>query len=119
MLLVGFNGFSTLEGCVPDTLALYENIWLCRNRLLTGILKLCKENVGRIPKIIGMDVVEMALWAQANAKSLPIGGPVSTDAIEAGREEKDAKVTVERELVSKAEEDDMEALLGTYVHCTP
>ncbi|KAH9551801.1 hypothetical protein CY35_09G031900 [Sphagnum magellanicum] len=86
-----------------------------RNRLLTGILKLCKENVGRIPKIIGMDVVEMALWAQANAKSLPIGGPVSTDAIEAGREEKDAKVTVERELVSKAEEDDMEALLGTYV----
>jgi hypothetical protein len=86
-----------------------------RNRLLTGILKLCKENVGRIPKIIGMDVVEMALWAQANAKSLPIGGPVSTDAIEAGGEEKDAKVTVERELVSKAEEDDMEALLGTYV----
>ncbi len=56
---------------------------------------------------------------QANAKSLPIGGPVSTDAIEAGGEEKDAKVTVERELVSKAEEDDMEALLGTYVHCTP
>jgi len=49
---------------VPDTLALYENIWLRRNRLLTGILKLCKENVGRIPKIIGMDVVEMALWAQ-------------------------------------------------------
>jgi hypothetical protein len=119
MLLVGFNGFSTLEGCVPDTLALYENIWLCRNRLLTGILKLCKENVGRIPKIIGMDVVEMALWAQANAKSLPIGRPVSTDAIEAGGEEKDAKVTVERELVSKAEEDDMEALLGTYVLCTP
>jgi hypothetical protein len=52
---------------------------------------------------------------QANAKSLPIGRPVSTDAIEAGGEEKDAKVTVERELVSKAEEDDMEALLGTYV----
>lgn len=49
---------------MPDTLALYENIWLRRNRLLTGILKLCKENVGRIPKIIGMDVVEMALWAQ-------------------------------------------------------
>ncbi len=56
---------------------------------------------------------------QANAKSLPIGRPVSTDAIEAGGEEKDAKVTVERELVSKAEEDDMEALLGTYVLCTP
>ena len=35
-----------------------------RNRFLTCILKLCKENLGRWPKIIGMDVVEMALWAQ-------------------------------------------------------
>jgi len=35
-----------------------------RNHLLTGILKLCKENMGRVPKIVGMDVVEMALWAQ-------------------------------------------------------
>ena len=32
-----------------------------------------------------------------------------------GVEESDRKVTVERELVSQAEEDDMEALLGTYV----
>lgn len=29
--------------------------------------------------------------------------------------ESDAKVTVERELVSQVEEEDMEALLGTYV----
>lgn len=29
--------------------------------------------------------------------------------------EKGEKVSVERELVSKAEEEDMEALLGTYV----
>lgn len=29
--------------------------------------------------------------------------------------DKDEKVSVERELVSKAEEEDMEALLGTYV----
>ena len=35
-----------------------------RNRFMTCILKLCKENLGRWPKIIGMDVVEMALWAQ-------------------------------------------------------
>lgn len=38
-----------------------------RNHLLTGILKLCKENLGRVPKIVGMDVVEMALWAQVFA----------------------------------------------------
>ncbi len=65
---------------MPDTLALYENIWLCRNRLLTGILKLCKENVGRIPKIIGMDVVEMALWAQVLllTSSLYVNAIVST-----------------------------------------
>ncbi len=68
---------------MPDTLALYENIWLCRNRLLTGILKLCKENVGRIPKIIGMDVVEMALWAQVLllASSLYVNAIVSTSEI--------------------------------------
>lgn len=30
--------------------------------------------------------------------------------------EREMKVTVEKELVSQAEEDDMEALLGTYVH---
>lgn len=30
-------------------------------------------------------------------------------------EDSDMKVTVERELVSQAEEDEMEALLGTYV----
>ena len=38
--------------------------YINRNRFLTCILKLCKENLGRWPKIIGMDVVEMALWAQ-------------------------------------------------------
>ncbi|KAG0622466.1 hypothetical protein M758_3G099500 [Ceratodon purpureus] len=85
-----------------------------RNHLLTGILKLCKENLGRVPKIVGMDVVEMALWAQAHAKTLPSGGPLETDAVDTGLE-KGEKVSVERELVSKAEEEDMEALLGTYV----
>lgn len=34
---------------------------------------------------------------------------------EAAVEDIDMKVTVERELVSQAEEEDMEALLGTYV----
>lgn len=86
-----------------------------RNRFLTCILKLCKENLGRLPKIIGMDVVEMALWAQANAKALPLGGPVGVEAVAADDGPKDAGITVERDLVSKAEEDDMEALLDTYV----
>ncbi|CAM6085191.1 unnamed protein product [Calypogeia fissa] len=86
-----------------------------RNRLVTSILKLCKENLGRLPKIVGMDVVEMALWAQANAKALPIDGPPSP-VYEGSRDDsKPGAETVERELVSKAEEDDMEALLGSYV----
>lgn len=86
-----------------------------RNRLVTCILKLCKENLGRLPKIVGMDVVEMALWAQANAKSLPIDGP-TPPVSEGGHDGSKAGAdTVERELVSKAEEDDMEALLGSYV----
>lgn len=37
-------------------------------------------------------------------------GPVAATVTES-----DLKVTVERELVSQAEEEDMEALLGTYV----
>lgn len=85
-----------------------------RNHLLTGILKLCKENLGRVPKIVGMDVVEMALWAQANAKTLPSEGRVEKGSVDTGVE-KGGKVSVESELVSKAEEEDMEALLGTYV----
>lgn len=36
--------------------------------------------------------------------------------VESAVAEGDMKVTVERELVSQAEEDDMEALLGTYVY---
>jgi hypothetical protein len=32
---------------------------------------------------------------------------------------KDEKVSVERELVSKAEEEDMEALLGSYASLSP
>lgn len=41
-------------------------------------------------------------------------GPVETVVAEG-----DMKVTVERELVSQAEEEDMEALLGTYVIISP
>ncbi|EFJ12163.1 hypothetical protein SELMODRAFT_446742 [Selaginella moellendorffii] len=83
-----------------------------RNRFLTTVIRLCKENLGRIPKIVGMDVVEMALWEQAHSDTAATpSGTVTTD----GVDQTDLKVTVERELVSKAEEDDMEALLGTYV----
>ncbi|WOL03088.1 exocyst complex component SEC3A-like [Canna indica] len=35
-----------------------------RNRVLLSILNLCKENLGRIPKVVGIDIVEMALWAK-------------------------------------------------------
>jgi hypothetical protein len=36
----------------------------CRNRLLMCILNICKEHLGSIPKVVGMDVVEMAIWAK-------------------------------------------------------
>ncbi|KAL5667180.1 hypothetical protein ACJX0J_019401, partial [Zea mays] len=35
-----------------------------RNRLLMCILNMCKEHLGSIPKVVGMDVVEMAIWAK-------------------------------------------------------
>ncbi|WVY91832.1 hypothetical protein V8G54_037346 [Vigna mungo] len=88
-----------------------------RNRLLLCILNICKDVLGRLPKVVGIDVVEMALWAKENTPSVPAqnkvrdGGPVASSVVR----ETELKVNVEKELVSQAEEEDMEALLGTYV----
>ncbi|XP_068656095.1 exocyst complex component SEC3A-like [Aristolochia californica] len=86
-----------------------------RNRLLLCILNMCREVLGRPPKVVGIDVVEMALWAKENTTTVP--NQVISDAGPAVSliMEDDMKVTVERDLVSQAEEEDMEALLGTYV----
>lgn len=87
-----------------------------RNRVLFCILNICKDILGRLPKVVGMDVVEMALWAKENVPVVTNqtrnleDGPVAIAVAE-----EDLKVTVEKELVSQAEEEDMEALLGTYV----
>ncbi|KAM0010516.1 putative exocyst complex component Sec3 [Helianthus debilis subsp. tardiflorus] len=86
-----------------------------RNRLLVCILNICKEALGRLPKVVGIDIVELALWAkehtstgskQQNSKDGPSGDLLS---------EGDTGVTVGNELVSQAEEEEMELLLGTYV----
>ncbi|KAJ8441093.1 hypothetical protein Cgig2_000354 [Carnegiea gigantea] len=37
-----------------------------RNRVLLCILNVCKDMLGRLPKVVGIDVVEMALWAKEN-----------------------------------------------------
>ncbi|KAL7150391.1 hypothetical protein ABFS83_05G108900 [Erythranthe nasuta] len=87
-----------------------------RNRFLLCILNICKDVLGHLPKVVGIDVVEMALWAKENTQAVtkrqgdPEDGPYYTEVTEG-----DMKVTVERELVTQAEEEDMEALLGTYV----
>ncbi|KAK9005533.1 hypothetical protein V6N11_042961 [Hibiscus sabdariffa] len=99
------EGFDNLRS---QSVALAPPQWTMRN---------CDDRdvLGRIPKVVGIDVVEMALWAKENTASTTDkknqqDGPVSI--IEA---EGDFKVTVEKELVSQAEEEDVEALLGTYV----
>ncbi|KAG6483764.1 hypothetical protein ZIOFF_060421 [Zingiber officinale] len=33
-----------------------------RNRILLCILNMSKEILGRLPKVVGIDIVEMALW---------------------------------------------------------
>ncbi|CAK8569580.1 unnamed protein product [Lathyrus sativus] len=90
-----------------------------RNRLLLCILTMCKDVLGRLPKVVGIDVVEMALWAKENRAPVSTqtnvqdGGPVASIMTE-----RELKVNVEKDLVSQAEEEDMEdmeALLGTYV----
>ncbi|KAK8957942.1 Exocyst complex component SEC3A [Platanthera zijinensis] len=86
-----------------------------RNRLLFGVLNVCKEITGHLPKVVGIDVVEMAIWAKENIPAVineakNLDGPVAYVMTQT-----ESQVTVERELVSQAEEEDMEALLGTYL----
>lgn len=85
-----------------------------RNRLLVCILHICKDQLSRMPKVVGIDIVELALWAKehqsAVSKQQNLDG-LSGDGLSGG----DAAVTVENDLVSQAEEEDIEALLGTYV----
>ncbi|KAJ6940043.1 hypothetical protein NC651_006252 [Populus alba x Populus x berolinensis] len=87
-----------------------------RNRLLFCILNICKDVLGRLPKVVGIDVVEMALWAKENTPTVPKQMNQQDEVpVAATATESDLKVTVERELVSQAEEEDMEALLGNYL----
>uniref|UniRef100_A0ACD5W917 Uncharacterized protein n=1 Tax=Avena sativa TaxID=4498 RepID=A0ACD5W917_AVESA len=92
-----------------------------RNRLLFCILNMCKEILSYLPKVVGIDIVELALWAKENA--LTIDNQVSNQdgqetSVATQTERKvTVTVTVENDLVSQAkdEEEDMEALLDTYV----
>ncbi|XP_022133572.1 exocyst complex component SEC3A [Momordica charantia] len=86
-----------------------------RNRLLLCILNICKDVLERLPKVVGIDVVEMALWAKENTPAVPTQRSLQDGPAMASVTVSDLKVTVEKELVSQAEEEDMEALLGTYV----
>ncbi|KAI3884617.1 hypothetical protein MKW92_014367 [Papaver armeniacum] len=86
-----------------------------RNRLLLCILNICKEMLGHLPKVVGIDVVEMALWAKENTPTVANYANSQDRQVASMVTEDDLKVTVERDLVSQAEEEDMEALLGTYV----
>ncbi|KAL3639249.1 Exocyst complex component S3A [Castilleja foliolosa] len=87
-----------------------------RNRLLFCIMNICKDVLGHLPKVVGIDVVEMALWAKDNTQVITKRqGDFQDDPEYYAFTEGDMQVTVEKELVSQAEEEDMEALLGTYV----
>ncbi|KAK4277998.1 hypothetical protein QN277_015904 [Acacia crassicarpa] len=90
-----------------------------RNRILIHILNICKDVLARLPKVVGLDIVEMAIWAKENTPAvaaqaqphanLEDGGPVEYDVPET-----EVTVNVEKELVSQAEEEDMKVLLETY-----
>ncbi|XP_031483157.1 exocyst complex component SEC3A-like isoform X2 [Nymphaea colorata] len=86
-----------------------------RNRFLVCILSMCKDMMGRLPKVTGIDVVEMAIWAKENTPAVDLQTDAQVNHIATIITPDDLKVTVERDLVSQAEEADMEALLGRYV----
>ncbi|XP_019417623.1 PREDICTED: exocyst complex component SEC3A-like isoform X4 [Lupinus angustifolius] len=86
------------------------------NRLLFSILNICKDVLDRLPKVVGIDVVEMALWAKENTPKVTTQNKQEDGhSVESTATETELKVNVEKDLVSQAEEEDMEALLGTYV----
>ncbi|KAI4973259.1 hypothetical protein ZWY2020_028967 [Hordeum vulgare] len=92
-----------------------------RNRLLFCILNICKEILSYLPEVVGIDIVELALWAKENTVTLDNQennkeGQETSVATQTERKVT-AKVTVENDLVSQAkdEEEDMETLLDTYV----
>ncbi|KAL8235483.1 hypothetical protein R6Q59_021583 [Mikania micrantha] len=86
-----------------------------RNRLLACILHICKDALGRLPKVVGIDIVELALWAKehnsTDSKKQNLKDGSSGDLLSEGH----TIVTVGNDLLSQAEEEEMEALLGTYV----
>lgn len=43
-----------------------------RNRLLFCILNMCKEILSYLPKVVGIDIVELALWAKVHVKTFSI-----------------------------------------------
>uniref|UniRef100_M8C463 Exocyst complex component Sec3 PIP2-binding N-terminal domain-containing protein n=1 Tax=Aegilops tauschii TaxID=37682 RepID=M8C463_AEGTA len=86
-----------------------------RNRLLMCVLNLCKELLGGIPKVVGMDIVEMAIWAKENTTTKVAQAASGDGLFDSTVLEPDSQVAVENDLVSQAEEEDIEALLGTYV----
>ncbi|GMI87681.1 exocyst complex component sec3A [Hibiscus trionum] len=54
-----------------------------RNHLLLCILNICKDVLGCLPKVVGVDIVEMALWAKENIPSVTTqrnqqDGPIAT-----------------------------------------
>lgn len=40
---------------------------LSRNHLIVCLLKMSQDNLRTLPKVIGIDVVEMALWAKVSS----------------------------------------------------
>ncbi|KAI3767252.1 hypothetical protein L2E82_17341 [Cichorium intybus] len=85
-----------------------------RNRLLVCILTICKEAMGHLPKVVGIDIVELALWAKEHASAVPKHHSFEDEDDEDTSSDDDSEVS-ENEFVSRAEEEDMEALLGTSV----
>ncbi|KAJ9567521.1 hypothetical protein OSB04_003487 [Centaurea solstitialis] len=83
-----------------------------RNRLLVCILNICKDAMGHLPNVVGIDIVELALWAKEHTSTVSKQNDTENGD---GGSEGDNAVEMGNELVSQAEEEDMEALLGTYV----
>lgn len=65
-LLLANSNFYMMEYVFGSFSLVHDAFLCCRNRLLLFILNICKDVLGHLPKVVGIDVVEMALWAKAH-----------------------------------------------------
>ncbi|KAI4978209.1 hypothetical protein ZWY2020_014763 [Hordeum vulgare] len=123
LVMAGLNASHLLKLYTSCGAKLYKLKHLTKVEVISSDPSGCTfvlEILSYLPKVVGIDIVELALWAKENTVTLDNQennkeGQETSVATQTERKVT-AKVTVENDLVSQAkDEEDMETLLDMYV----